>query len=113
MCSQMLRLLQGFGNVGAWAAEIFQEMGGKVLAVSDAFGAVYNEQGLNVKALRKYLAGGKPLKEFPEGTSLPATMSPLHGLICQRYWKSQYCLSKACSSQWLPVGLPQWQPPFL
>ena len=59
--------LQGFGNVGAWASEIFQEQGGKVLAVSDAFGAVYNEQGLNVKALRKHIAEGKPLKEFPEG----------------------------------------------
>jgi len=65
--------LQGFGNVGAWASEIFQEQGGKVLAVSDAFGAIYNEQGLNVKALRKHIAEGKPLKEFPEGQD-PATL---------------------------------------
>jgi len=34
---------QGFGNVGAWAAEIFHEQGGKVLAASDAFGATKNE----------------------------------------------------------------------
>lgn len=53
-------------------------MGGKVLAVSDAFGAVYNEQGLNIKALRKHIAEGKPLKEFPEGKSLPATLPSLH-----------------------------------
>lgn len=26
---------QGFGNVGAWAADILHEMGGKVIAVSD------------------------------------------------------------------------------
>ncbi len=69
--------------MGAWAAEIFQDMGGKVLAVSDAFGAIYNEQGLNVKGLRKHMAEGKPLKEFPEGKHLSATIPSLHTLICQ------------------------------
>jgi glutamate dehydrogenase/leucine dehydrogenase len=60
-------VLQGFGNVGAWAAEIFQEQGGKVIAVSDAFGAIHNEHGLDIKALRKHVAEGRPLKDFPEG----------------------------------------------
>lgn len=53
--------------MGAWASEIFQEQGGKVLAVSDAFGAIHNENGLNIKALRKHIADGKALKDFPEG----------------------------------------------
>ena len=35
-------------------------------------------RGLNVKALRKHIAEGKPLKEFPEGKSLPATLPSLH-----------------------------------
>ena len=59
-------------------------MGGKVLAVSDAFGAVYNEQGLNIKALRKHIADGKPLKDFPEGKGMPAVLLSVHPLICQR-----------------------------
>ena len=62
-----MRLVQGFGNVGAWAAEIYQEQGGVVQAVSDAFGAVYNEQGLDIKALRQHLAEGNMLDAFPEG----------------------------------------------
>ena len=49
---------QGFGNVGAWAAQILEEHGGKVAAVSDASGAIINEKGLDVKALRAHVAAG-------------------------------------------------------
>jgi glutamate dehydrogenase (NAD(P)+) len=45
-------LLQGFGNVGAWAAEILASMGGKVIAISDVSGALYNEEGLDIKSIR-------------------------------------------------------------
>lgn len=45
-------VIQGFGNVGAWAGEILTEMGGRVIAVSDATGALYNQKGLDIKALR-------------------------------------------------------------
>jgi glutamate dehydrogenase (NAD(P)+) len=44
--------------VGAWAADILTDHGGKVLAVSDAFGAIQNENGLDVKALRAHVAAG-------------------------------------------------------
>ena len=63
-------LLQGFGNVGAWAAEILADMGGKVLAVSDAWGAVQNPEGLDVKELRRHLAAGGKLADFPGGVDL-------------------------------------------
>ena len=53
--------------MGAWAAEIFSEMGGKVLAVSDAFGAVENAEGLNIPELRRHLAAGGKLADFPGG----------------------------------------------
>jgi hypothetical protein len=49
---------QGFGNVGAWAADILTDHGGQVLAVSDAFGAIQNENGLDIKALRAHVAAG-------------------------------------------------------
>lgn len=58
--------MQGFGNVGSWAAEILYEQGGKVIATSDAFGAIYNDKGLNVSALRKHIAAGNKLLDFPE-----------------------------------------------
>src|SRR5918992_1057331 len=35
-------LVQGFGNVGSWAARLFHEIGCQVLAVSDIDGGIYN-----------------------------------------------------------------------
>lgn len=61
-------VIQGFGNVGAWAADILAEQGGKVVAVSDVSGAIHNDNGINIKELRKHLAGGKKLVEFAEAT---------------------------------------------
>ncbi|KAK9835361.1 hypothetical protein WJX81_004700 [Elliptochloris bilobata] len=63
-------VIQGFGNVGAWAAEILADMGGKVLAVSDAWGAVENAEGLAVKELRRHLAAGGKLADFPGGQAI-------------------------------------------
>lgn len=70
-----LHATQGFGNVGAYAAEIYSEQGGKVIAVSDANGAIMNEGGLDIKALRRHLAETGDLTSFPEGA--PAHSSVL------------------------------------
>jgi glutamate dehydrogenase (NAD(P)+) len=43
--------IQGFGNVGGTAAQLFHEAGAKILAVYDHTGVVYNAHGLNVPAL--------------------------------------------------------------
>ncbi len=40
--------VQGFGNVGSWAARLLEERGLKVVAISDHTGAFYNEKGINV-----------------------------------------------------------------
>jgi glutamate dehydrogenase/leucine dehydrogenase len=79
------RATQGFGNVGAWAAEIFTELGGKVLAVSDAFGAVRNDEGLNIAELRRHLAAGGKLADFPGGARGCNPTQALHKL----HWRSQ------------------------
>lgn len=71
-------VFQGFGNVAAWAAEIVSEMGAKVLAASNTSGAIYNEKGLDIKALRAHVAAGKPLVEFPGATPLGANEDVLH-----------------------------------
>jgi glutamate dehydrogenase (NAD(P)+) len=63
--------IQGFGNVGAWAAELLQEQGGKVVAVSDVSTAVGNAKGLDIKALRAHAATGRPLGEFEGGEAFP------------------------------------------
>jgi glutamate dehydrogenase (NAD(P)+) len=41
-------VIQGFGNVGRWAAELFQERGCKVVGISDVSGAYYNEKGIDI-----------------------------------------------------------------
>jgi glutamate dehydrogenase/leucine dehydrogenase len=41
--------VQGFGNVGSWAAQLLEERGLRVLAVSDVSGAYYNERGINIE----------------------------------------------------------------
>lgn len=64
-------VIQGFGNVGAWAAELFTDQGGIVTTVSDATGAVHNPNGLDIVALRKHYAGSWKLAEFSGGEPIP------------------------------------------
>jgi len=45
--------VQGFGNVGIYAAKYLSEWGAKVVAVSDSKGAIYNPEGLNVEEVIK------------------------------------------------------------
>ena len=49
-------VIQGFGNVGANAAEFAHELGFKVVGVSDVYGGLYNADGLDIPALRHYVA---------------------------------------------------------
>lgn len=89
-------VIQGFGNVGAWAAEILAESGGKVTAVSDASGAIHNDKGIDIKALRQYMSTGKTLVTFPEAVAfdknqlltMPCDVS-FAGLACGVQWVSR------------------------
>jgi glutamate dehydrogenase (NAD(P)+) len=41
-------VVQGFGNVGSWAARLLHEAGCTIVAVSDSRGGIYNASGLDV-----------------------------------------------------------------
>ena len=43
--------VQGFGNVGSVAAELFAEAGARIVAVQDHTGTIVNENGLNLETL--------------------------------------------------------------
>ena len=58
-------VVQGFGNVGSWAARIIQDLGAKIVAVSDAWGAIHREAGLDAHDLHRHVAAGGKLTEFP------------------------------------------------
>lgn len=64
-------VIQGFGNVGSWAAQILYDMGGRVVAVADAFGAVANEEGLNINDVRAHVGAKHELASFPDATAIP------------------------------------------
>lgn len=46
--------VQGFGNVGSWAARLLHERGLIIQAISDISGAYYNPAGINVEEASKY-----------------------------------------------------------
>ncbi len=45
--------VQGFGNVGSWAAKFLHEMGAKIVAVSDHTGGWFNPDGLEIDPVMK------------------------------------------------------------
>ncbi|KAK1261465.1 Glutamate dehydrogenase 2 [Acorus gramineus] len=57
-------VIQGFGNVGSWAAQLIHEKGGKVIALGDVSGAIKNPNGIDIPALIKHRAAGGVLKDF-------------------------------------------------
>ncbi len=60
--------IQGFGNVGSWAARFLAEQGAKVVAVADISGGYYDENGLDVVAMQEaaLAKGGCLLSELKD-----------------------------------------------
>ncbi len=57
--------IQGFGNVGSYAAITAHELGYKVVAVSDVFGGIYNPEGFNPEALIEHVKKTGSVIKFP------------------------------------------------
>ena len=60
-------VVQGFGNVGSWAAQILQEMGCRIIGVSDVGGGMHNTQELDIARLSEYKMLGASVAEYPDG----------------------------------------------
>ena len=61
--------VQGFGNVGSTAAELFAEAGAKIIAVQDHSGSVMHEGGLDVAALQLHVRAHGGVAGFGEAIS--------------------------------------------
>jgi glutamate dehydrogenase (NAD(P)+) len=59
-------VVQGFGNVGGIAAQELVAHGATVLAVSDISGGVYSPNGLDLGALRAWIADHGTLEAYPD-----------------------------------------------
>jgi glutamate dehydrogenase (NAD(P)+) len=57
-------VVQGFGNVGSWAARLFAQLGCKIVGVSDIDGAIHSDAGIDPQALQGYIRGGGRLPEY-------------------------------------------------
>ncbi len=44
-------VVQGFGNAGSYLAKFMHDAGARVIAISDAYGALHDEQGLDIESL--------------------------------------------------------------
>ena len=73
-------VIQGFGNVGGNAAEIFSAHGHKVIATSDSKSAIVKEDGLDVPALAAYKKSTGTLEGFPGSRTI--TNAELLELAC-------------------------------
>jgi glutamate dehydrogenase (NAD(P)+) len=62
--------VQGFGNVGSYGAQLLQEKGVKILAISDISGGYYNEKGLDIDAAIAYVKANGSLKGWTGGVSI-------------------------------------------
>ncbi|MFC5522708.1 Glu/Leu/Phe/Val family dehydrogenase [Polaromonas jejuensis] len=59
--------VQGFGNVGSVAAELFAEAGARVVAVQDHTGTLINEQGFDMPRLIAFAKSEGGIANFKEG----------------------------------------------
>ena len=63
--------IQGFGNVGSWAALLLKERGCNVVAISDISGGYYDEKGIDVGKAIQYRNENKgTLEGFKEATKI-------------------------------------------
>lgn len=63
--------IEGFGNVGSFAAKYLSALGARVIAVSDSKGTFYNEGGLEVETLIKIKEVTGSVINYKSGTVLP------------------------------------------
>lgn len=63
-------VLQGFGNVGSWAARFIHQRGGKIVAIGDASGAIHNRNGIDIEALLNYEHANGFIAGFPSAEAM-------------------------------------------
>jgi glutamate dehydrogenase/leucine dehydrogenase len=63
-------VVQGFGNAGQFAASLLEEMGMKVVAVSDSKGSIHKRDGLDIDSLRSHKLKNGTVAGFQGASSI-------------------------------------------
>jgi len=59
-------IVQGFGNVGSWAARLMKKKGSKLIAVEDVTGAISNSGGIDADDLADYVKDKGGVLDYPK-----------------------------------------------
>jgi glutamate dehydrogenase (NAD(P)+) len=62
--------VQGFGNVGSYAAEGMAKYGARIVGVSDVTGGIYNSKGLDLQALEDHVRKTGGVAHFAGGDKI-------------------------------------------
>ena len=73
-------VIQGFGNVGSYAAKFLDEYGCKIIAVSDVTGGLFDADGLDIPSLFDYNYQNRTIDGFEQGKKI--TNEELLALEC-------------------------------
>jgi glutamate dehydrogenase (NAD(P)+) len=68
--TQQKIVIQGFGNVGSWAAQTLYDWGAKIIAVSDISGGYFDPNGLNIVEMVDYVNANKTLKGYSKAKAI-------------------------------------------
>lgn len=63
-------IVQGFGNVGSWAARLMKPLGSKLLAVEDVTGAIFNPEGIDPDILAEHVKQSGGVAGYPEAREI-------------------------------------------
>ena len=75
-------LVQGFGNVGSFAAECMHQRGGRLLAAGDVGGYIYNPEGIDVPRLLAFI------RNHPKGRmATVADFKEAKAISKEEFWK--------------------------
>jgi glutamate dehydrogenase (NAD(P)+) len=61
-------IVQGFGNVGYWAALFMEEEGAVLIGVQDAFASIYKQEGIKVETLFSHIKANEGSVKNYQGT---------------------------------------------
>jgi len=63
-------IVQGFGNVGSWAARLMKQHGSKLVAVEDVTGAIRKKEGIDADDLTDYVKTHGGVQGYPKAESI-------------------------------------------
>ena len=60
-------IVQGLGNVGFYSAKYLQEAGAKIIGIAEWNGGIWDENGIDIEAIKNYQMAHKSFKGYAQG----------------------------------------------